>query len=103
MTHTHTGYGLCVGGEGGLWGTSPAPPAEDLFWLARRGCQCRFFSLPVGILFYFIFFFFRSPRQKNQFCPHLSGRPLMVFDGLGEGVGECEECEEVLNKCCSSL
>lgn len=95
MTHdSHTLVMCCALGGGGLWGTSPAPPAEDLFWLAHRGCQCRFFSLPVGILF--IYLFFRSSRQKNQFCTHLSGRPLMVFDGLGEGVGECGGIEQVL-------
>lgn len=90
MTHTHW---LCAVWWGGFGGTSPSPPAEDLFWLAHRGCQCRFFSLRVGILF--IYLLFRSSRQKNQFCPHLSGRPLMVFDGLGEGVGECVGIEQV--------
>lgn len=83
MAHTHW---LCAVGWGGCGGDGGDGPLQLLlqricFGWPTEDVSVDFFSLLVWILFSYLLF--RLSRLKNQFGLHLSGRPLMVFDGVG--------------------
>lgn len=68
-THTHTLVMCWVLGGVGLWVTSPAPAAEDLFWLAHRGCQCRFFFFTGGDCIYLFVLLLVPPEESVLSAP----------------------------------